>query len=567
MAGKGGVNIRNPKEYMENLLVIRTKEQKLVRFKMKPVQARLYEIIKEEHAANRPVRLVVLKARQEGVSTEAEGLMFQDTATRKMVNTLIIAHREDATTNLFNMNKLFYDYLPPRYQPMRKHSNAKALVFENPTKNKAEKRRRPGLRSRIRCVTAGSGGAGRSDTLTNVHMSEMAFWTGDPMATYLGIMQSVPDSPDTCVIVESTANGMNFFKEFWDNAVSGKNGYRPVFFPWFDEPEYRRPVAQGTEWTEKELRLKEAYQLDFEQLAWRRWCVATNCNGDENLFCQEYPSHPDEAFLFTGDPYFNNEALMALRSAAPQPIRTGEFVFTTEGKGGVPQDIQWADKPGGMIRIYADPQPGVPYVLGGDTAGEGSDCFTAWVIDNRTGRQVAELQYPFSEILYARMVWCLGRYYNWALAGIEVNFSTYPEMKLEEWNYPHLYQRERFDTFTGKMVKAFGWATTSKTRPVMLAGLHTLTEESPELIASFETLGEMLVFVYGKNRKPQALEGKHDDLVTAAAITHAIRDQQRFTAAHQQQGTAEWTPDMWEDYNGADPETRRYLLKKWGTPK
>ena len=113
---------------------------------------------------------------------------------------------------------------------------------------------------------------------------------------------------------------------------------------------------------------------------------------------------------------------------------------------------------------------------------------------------------------------------------MEVNFSTYPENKLEEWHYPKLYQRERFDTFKNVMVKSQGWVTSPKTRPQMLATLHTVMDEEPGLVVSAWTLGEMITFVYDENRKPQAAAGEHDDLVMAAAIAHTYRTQQRYTS-------------------------------------
>ena len=563
------INIRNPKEYCENFLYIRDKKQRLVKLKFKPAQENLYRIIKEEHQAGRRRGIIVLTGRQEGISTATEAVMFHDSATRPMVNTLIVAHQDKATSALFRMNKLFFDCLPKQLQPMRKNSNAKELVFENPTRNEDEKRRRPGLRSRISCVTAGGKGVGRSETFNNVHLSEFAFWAGDKNTTLLGIMQAVPDDVDTMVIIESTANGFNEFKDLWDGAVAGTNGWRPVFLPWYMEPEYRKPVEPGTVWTEEDLRLQETYHLDEEQLSWRRWCIKTNCGGDEQLFRQEYPNTPDEAFLLSGDPYFNNDIIMARRLAAAEPLRVGLFEYDEpEIEGGAPKNWRFADggKGKGFIRIFEEPKPGHPYILGGDTAGEGSDCFTAHVIDNTDGHQVAELQQPLSEILYARQVFCLGRYYNDALAAIEVNFSTYPELKLEEWHYPKLYQRERFDTYKNKMVKSFGWVTSPKTRPIILAGLHTVMEEAPELVVSFQTLGEMLTFVHGKDRRPEAAAGEHDDLVLAAAIAHGVRDQQRYTVEAAGGETRKWTKDMREDYERADAETRRMLLRKWGPP-
>lgn len=561
------MNLRNPKEYCENLLHIRDKKQRLVKLKFKPAQVNLYEAIRKEQEAGRPPRMIVLKGRQEGISTATEALMFQDSATRPMVNTLIVAHRDDSTAALFNMNKLFYDYLPPKLQPMRKNSNAKELVFENPTRDPSAKRRRPGLRSRIRCITAGGRGAGRSLTNNNVHISEFAFWPGDKMATLLGIMQSVPDDINTLVVIESTANGYEEFKELWDGAVAGTNGWVPVFLPWYMEPEYRKPVEPGTVWTEAELKLKAQFDLDDEQLSWRRWCIKVNCGGDERLFRQEYPSTPDEAFLLSGDAFFDNDVVMARRMAAAPPLRVGLFEHKEpEIEGGVPVDWKFVENGKGYIRIYEEPKPGNPYVLGGDTAGEGSDCFTAFVIDNTDGHQVAELQQPLSEILYARQIFCLGRYYNDALAAVEVNFSTYPQLKLEEWHYPKLYQRERFDKYKNRMEASFGWLTSSKTRPMILAELHTVMEEAPELIVSFETLGEMLTFVYDKDRKPQAASGQHDDLVLAAAIAYGARGQQRYTVDAPEGEKRKWTADMMEDYEAADAETKARLIKMWGNP-
>ena len=558
------MNLRNPKEYCESLLVIRDKRQKLVPLRFNEAQDNLYAVIRQQAALGKPIRIIILKGRQEGISTVTEALMFQDAATRPNVKTLIVAHNSDATSNLFKMNKLFYDCLPRRMQPMRKNSNAKELAFENPTRDQKAKARRPGLRSAIRCQTAGGGGVGRSETLTNVHISEYAFWPKDKAALLLGIMQSVPDDPNTMVVIESTANGYDHFKELWDGAVSGENAWIPVFLPWYLEKGYRKAVPPGTEWTEEEEALRRDFGLDDEQLQWRRWCIKTNCGNSVEKFRQEYPNTPAEAFLLSGTPFFDNQALAVQQMHAAEPIATGWFTYDApEEQGEKPQNWKFTPAADGVVRIWKEPEKGVPYVLGGDTAGDGSDCFTAHVLDNRTGEQVAELQQRQSEILYARQVYCLGQYYNQALAAIEVNFSTYPERKLEEWNYPHLYQRERFDTYANTTVKAFGWHTTPATRPQMLAELHTVMEEAPQVIQSRWTLGEMIVFVYDKNRKPQAAEGQHDDLVIAAAIAQMARTQQRYTVEEPGGDKSHWTPDMWEDYNRADPETRKMLEKRW----
>ena len=560
--------LRDPEVYIPKFLKIRTKEGKITALRPKPAQQMLLDAVKREREAGRPPRILILKARQLGLSTITEGIMFQDSATRKLVQTLIVAHRDDSTTKLFRMNKLFFDYLPRQLQPMCKHSNAKELVFENPTRDPVEKRRRPGLMSSIRCVTANDG-MGRSETLNNVHLSEFAFWKGNKNEILDGVMQAVPAELNTLVVIESTANGYNEFKDLWDGAVAGENGWVPLFIAWFHEPKYRMEVTEGTVWDEEERALMEAYHLDPEQMAWRRWCIAVNCHGDKRKFQQEYPSTPEEAFLFSGTPFFDNEDILLRLSAAPESADVGTFAYPEPEAGEAPAGWTWSsDRRTGFIRVYAPPEPGVPYVIGGDTAGEGSDKFTAWVVDNRTGAQVAEMEFTFSELLYARQLYCLGMWYNAALIAVETNFSTYPERKLEEWHYPNLYVRERFDTYTRKNVKAFGFQTTPQTRPVILAGLHAVMEETAELVVSRNTLRQMLHFVYNEDRRPEAEEGEHDDLVMAAAICHFARSQQRVTMEHQDTGdTSHWTEDMWEDYRAADEAGKRRLRKLWNGTK
>ena len=508
-------------DYIENCLKIKTKSGTVVPFRLNDAQRKLYAVAKRQQDAGKPVRLIILKARQLGFSTLTEGLIFHACATRKNVNALIVAHREDATANLFRMSKLFYDELPAPVKPMLRASNAQELVFENPSKLRSEREARPGLRSRIRCATAGGRGIGRSDTLQCVHLSEYAFWpdgADGKASTLAGILQAVPSLPGTMVVIESTANGFEDFKERWDAAVAGENDFEPVFFAWFENPDYSMPVVPGTEWTPEERDLKAAYRLTDEQLQWRRWCIANNCGGSLDMFRQEYPSSPGEAFLHSGTGVFDNEQIVLRLERLPSPAGRGEFT-----------DGEWTESETGAITLYELPEEGVPYVLGGDTAGEGSDYFTAIVIDNVRGRIAAKLRQKYSEPEYVRQIFALGRFYNDALVAIETNFSTYPVMKLQEMEYPNQYSREREDTYTRQMKKSYGFRTDRQSRPRAIANLVEVFSSHPEWFTDRELLEEMLTFCYNEDHRPEALAGKHDDLVMGAAITYAVRHQQRMT--------------------------------------
>lgn len=561
--------LTDTRKFIETFLCIRTKSGQITPFRLNASQQKLYAAVAAAQEQGKPIRIIILKARQMGFSTLTEGIIFHRTACRHLHNALIITHKDEATTNLFQMAKLFYEYLPQQLKPMLKNSNAKELIFENPTKNQREKKRRPGLKSKIKCTTAGGKGVGRSDTLNDIHMSEVAFWPGDIITTIGGLMQAVPAEADSMVIIESTANGFNAFKTMWDDAVAGRSDFTPLFFPWYEMAEYRMPY-HGEALTAEEQEIMQSFSLDTEQIMWRRWCIANNCGGRADLFRQEYPSTPEDAFLTTGNCIFDTEKLVlrikALAAAAP-PAR-GRFTYTEKVVGLdkiILSDITFCPDAAGEVTIYTQPKPQQPYVIGGDTAGEGSDKFTAQVLDNSTGQQVAVLAQAYDEDEYAKQVYCLGWYYHYALVAVEVNFSTHPVRVLEQLHYPNLYQREVFDTYTGAMRHAFGFHTNSATRPVLVGELVEYFRDSLHLVADTPTLQEALAFIRNSRGRAEAEAGEHDDLLMGLGIALMARGQQRTQPERSQttDGRSHWTADMWEDWHKADSQQRAYLEGIW----
>ena len=559
----------NALQYIQRFLKIIDKKGNTIPLLLNEPQKRLYDIIRGQWNEGKPVRIIILKARQMGFSTLTEAIIFWMAATAYYVRCMIVAHTDEATNNLFRMSKRFYEHLPPQLRPMQQASNARELVFDRPARYRGTTK---GLGSSIRCATAGGEGIGRSYTLKALHLSEFAFWPGDKLETLIGLLQAVPDEAGTLIIIESTANGFEEFKNQWDKAVSnqraGIEGFIPVFFAWHEMKEYRRAVPPGFERTKEEQQLAETFDLDDEQLAWRRWCIDNQCGGDVDKFHQEYPSTPDEAFISTGRCVFDKAAII-LRRARSQKMHWeyGSFRIKRDVTGRI-REFQWTPEDGGPIRILKKPEDGAPYVLGADTAGTGSDYFAAHVLDNRTGEQVAVLHQQFGERAFAEQIYCLGRYYNDALVGIETNYSTFPQLCMEELGYENFYVRERFDTYTQSMAKAFGFETTPVSRPLIIDGLKDVAKYSLECITDYDTLGEMLTFVLNKQWRPEAEHGEHDDLVMSLAIAHHIRSQQRTRVEVVDQGKkTKWTQDMWDDYNRASPADQIMLLREWGSPE
>ncbi len=283
----------------------------------------------------------------------------------------------------------------------------------------------------------------------------------------------------------------------------------------------------------------------------------------------------------TGKSVFDAKAVTERLLQNIQPVARGMFEYNY-GVPGVPDelqeeamvyspvkiaDIRFVPDPQGYVKIYKQPEKGVPYVIGADTAGDGSDCFVAQVIDNRTGEQVAVLRHRTDEDLFAKQVYCLGMYYNTALIGVEANLSTYPIRELERLNYPKQYVREKIDDYTHNVVRSFGFRTDTKTRPVIIAGLIKAVRDDITIVSDTDTLEEMLTFVRNEDFRAEAEDGAHDDCVMALAIAHYIRPQQDYLAEADPVTTVPWTESMWEDYQRASDEERRYLIAKWGHPQ
>ena len=216
-----------------------------------------------------------------------------------------------------------------------------------------------------------------------------------------------------------------------------------------------------------------------------------------------------------------NERLQHLE----KPLKTGYFTYDYDGTK--ISNIKWVNDKDGYINIYQVPDsPKVTkYAIGGDTAGEGSDYFTAHVIDAESGTQVAVLKHQFDADLYTKQMYCLGKYYKNALIGIESNFDSYPIMELQRLGYYNQYVREKIDEYTGKTEKKFGFKTTSITRPTIISRLIEIVREHTELLNDRNTLEELLTIIRNEKGRIEAPVGGHDDQMMGLAIAYQIREQ------------------------------------------
>lgn len=299
-------------------LFIKGKDAKRHNFELNRAQWYLHTIAEWMRRKYGYVRIIVVKGRQQGISTYLEARAYWRIIHQENFNVLILTHEMAATNNLFDMSKRYHEFCPEDIRPPLTAANGKVLRFGE-------------LDSQYLVATAGAGGTGRSQNAHYFHGSEVAFWP-DAEEHASGILQAIGLEEGTEVYMESTADGVaNYFYEQWQGALPPReevsadgNGYIRVFIPWFWDHGYTIDPPEDFSLTEEEKQYAYMHDLDEGQMFWRRRKIAEMDN-DPNRFKRDYPATPEEAFEASGDTILIRSDLVAMarkrgRARAYQPI-------------------------------------------------------------------------------------------------------------------------------------------------------------------------------------------------------------------------------------------------------
>jgi hypothetical protein len=343
--------------YARNCLRIRTKAGGVEAFHFNRAQQHIHERLELQKAKTGKVRALILKGRQQGCSTYVAARYYHRTTHAFGFKTFILTHEDQATQNLFDMVNRYHENCPEPVRPSTGAANAKELLFDK-------------LDSGYKVGTAGTKGVGRSSTIQLFHGSEVAFWPHAETHA-AGVLQAIPDEPDTEVILESTANGLgNLFHQRWREAEDGESDYIAIFVPWYWQEEYTKEVPADFALDEDEAEYRATYGLSLGQMAWRRAKIKEL--GDPVLFKQEYPATSAEAFQTSGhDSYIPTEVVAKARKATldgigpmiigVDPKREGKDRFAIAWRRGRKLEKVWSDpavidnvRAAGMIKAIID---------------------------------------------------------------------------------------------------------------------------------------------------------------------------------------------------------------------
>jgi hypothetical protein len=542
--------------FIESCLWIQPKEGGLVPFRLNDRQMDFYRAVRADWKAGEPIRYCIVKARRQGFSTLIEALLYWRSTTRKHTNSLVVAQDIPTSENILDIAHRFTNFDRRKdcgQMPEISRDNRGEIVFDTHWRERGGDQ---GLDSRFVVASADRKTGGRSYTLQNFHGSEVAHWTDSTLVT--GIVDALSYKPETLGFLESTANGRNgYFYDTYKKAEKGRGMWKPWFCSWKTDPDCRIHLSPkqrevvGNMLSDAENRLGKEHDLDLEQLWFRRKKIEdyphNSGRAPEDLFRQEYPLNPDEAFISTGRQYFDMNAAHWYSLRAAEATYTDGLIDATYPR---PEDNPFGrarpvkirfvplrpllGKPC-FVRIWEQPQPECDYVIGADVAMGFShgDFSVAYVLRRDTLSVVARIRGQIEPDRFADMIVDLAWFYNEAYLCPENNAIGMAVAKRTSHRYArHAYQM-RLDTPNDPRVEEDkpGWHTSPLNRREMLGVLRMAVRDKAIRIWDEDFVAELSDFVvptdndgHMREDRPRAAEHKKDDGVMALAITLQAND-------------------------------------------
>lgn len=546
----------NPRYYLENYHTVKTEDQGFkTLYPFWDSQEIFYSEIIHMIIEGKPVKVLVLKARQLGLSTVSEGLIFHRTIFNEATNALIVAQDPGQADYLFSMSVRAYENLPWWMRPeVRYKSKGRYMTFAT------EGFDRDGLNSEIYVEAANKlTGVSVGKSIRCAHMSELSAWP-DPKTLTTQIFPTM-NAKDELAIMESTARGrQGFWYDFWNKAVNkwgdGSWEWKPIFIEWFRCPDkYSKKVEpqQKFKLKDDERSFRESiikstgFLIPDEMFNWKRAKIdeIVALEGDEWSFYQEYPANWMEAFQTTGSCAFPKKKLQRIMETrccnprwygelnyhhgASQPVKLHLTEYTDKTGMLIPDmpHLPPAERDGGRLRVWERPEPGESYYVGADPAMgiEGTGDFScAQVLKIGRGGapdvQVAEWRgwinpTPFGHVLVGLATW-----YNECELALELNSvgeKTYIEV-FRILEYPNLFRWKHYDKLKNIYTDYMAWVTNHKTRDLIITHMRERIMEDTVILRSYDLLNEMLDF--SQDEAGGRFEGQNtnDDRIMAQMI-------------------------------------------------
>lgn len=259
---------------------IRDAAERIVTLRLNRAQQVVLAAMLRQAAGNKPIRLTILKSRKVGISTLVQTVYAVIGAVCDNQRLKLVAHRDESTREIFEIAKRAANRLDVR------PCDALGTIIRWPDSD-----------SKLHAMTAGGENVGAGETPNAIHASEVAKWKLNKEETWINLWDSLPKTPTSIGVVESTAVGRELFFNHWEDSRDPASEYEAIFIPWYIDDTLAVPVSGKLHLDAEEQALirraaENGYEISAEMFAWRRAKIREI---GADAFRQEYPSTPAEA--------------------------------------------------------------------------------------------------------------------------------------------------------------------------------------------------------------------------------------------------------------------------------
>lgn len=540
-----------------------------VLFRLTRPQRRFIERLEKLRKAGKPIRIVLLKARQWGGSTTSQIYMAWLQLVHKVgLNSLIIAHQGAGSDEIKDM----FDRMINSYPVEMLHK-----INENYSENEPKLvgvgksgsiHRVPQRNCKIKIGTAERPDSCRGGDYNLVHLSEVGLWKvtdgKKPEDIVRSACSGVLYRPYTMIVYESTANGTgNFFQKEYDDAKNGVSQFEAMFVSWFDIEQYSIPVSNPEEfaaWLYKNKdngNVSSSREESSRYLWWLwekgatleaiNWYIQERAKYTEHgMMASEYPSDDIEAFVHSGARVFDRYKVEKLRPSCRVPKYIGEvYADEDEGKNAL-KNLRFREDSQGLLHIWELPEIDENeavtdrYLTVVDIGGRSNKAdFSVILVLDRLfqadgGKPVVVAQW-YGHIDIDLLAWKaaqIAAFYDNSMLVIESNtLETHDKERQVDGDqsqfilnqikdvYPNLYARKQSEEDIREgLPKKYGFHTNVATKPMIISTLVKVVRENLYTERDGRCLDEYLCYEKKPNGAFGAIVGKHDDLLMTRAI-------------------------------------------------
>ena len=524
----------------------------IIPFKLNRAQRIVLARLEKMREDGKPMRLILLKARQWGGSTMIQIYIgWLQLCHYENWHSTIVSGQDDQASKIRSMYTTLLDKYPLGEYKFTPH--------ERSSKNRIIKER-----GCIQCVASYESYEGiRSQDLRCIHLSELGTWHTTPSKSPEALIAAVSGAQlpmaGTISIYESTAQGEgNFFHRFWEKVESGENNsFEGEFVAWFDNPfdvipfknvEEKRGLVESL--NEDEIKMLEL-GATLEGINWYRFRSDEIVSEGQSLMKQENPSTPMEAFQSTGSPVFAIDYINNLKPSIEEPKEIGEISADSMTGEETFSNIIFSPINKGNLSIWNRPNDppidhgyvmsGIRYVVPMDVGGTSnqSDYTSIGVIDRYW--MAADPDYGKPEVvahwhghldpdLVAWKAAQIAHWYNYGLLIPEVNVYQSRYQKHEGTHiftvideivdyYENIYLRQnQIDNPYPTKHSKYGFLTDKRTRPMIIDNYRKMLREQGYTEKNHKALKEARYFELKPDGKSGAADGQHDDILMERMI-------------------------------------------------